>query len=53
MLEPYKFTKAELLHRYFSDILTTDSHGNFTVVFKIFLKVATAISKNTFIPEHL
>ena len=51
-LEPCKFTKTELLHRYFPGILTTDSHDNFTVIFKKFL-MATAISKNTFFPEHL
>ena len=33
--------------------MTTDSLGNFTVIFKKFLKMATAISKNTFFPEHL
>ena len=52
-LEPSKFTKTELLYRYFSGILTTDSHGNFTYIFMTFLQMATAISKNTFFPEHL
>ena len=39
---------TELLRKYFLGILTTDSHGNFTVIFKKFLKMATVISKNTF-----
>ena len=52
-LEPGKFTKTELLHRYFPGILTKDSHGNFTVIFEKSFKMATAISKNTFFPEHL
>ena len=47
-LEPCKFTKTELFHRYFLAILTTVLHGNLTVIFNIFLKMAPAISKNTF-----
>ena len=47
-LKACKFTKTELLHRYFLGILITDSHGNFKVIFKKFSKMATVISKNIF-----
>ena len=47
-VEAYKFTEIELLHKYFLGILTTDSSGNFAAILKKFLKMATAISKNTF-----
>ena len=53
MLEAFKFTKTELLHSYFSGILTTDSYNNFTATFKKFFKMTIAISKNTFFPEQL
>ena len=48
--EPCKFTKIELYHRYFLGILTT--HSKFTVILKIFLKIATAVSKNTFFQNN-
>ena len=47
-LKACKFTKTELLHRYFLVILTIDSHGNFKAIFKKFSEMSTVISKNTF-----
>ena len=52
-LKAWKFTKTELLHKYFSGILTSDLCGSFTVVLNKFLKTAPAISSNTIFPEHL
>ena len=52
-LKAWKFTKTELLHKYFSGILTSDLYGNFTVVLNKFLKTTAAISRNTIFPEHL
>ena len=51
--KPANLVKLNLFTDIFSGILTTDSHGNFTAILKEFLKMATAISKNTFFPEHL
>ena len=47
ILNACKFTKTELLHRYFLGILTADSHGSFKDIFKKFSKM----TKNVFL-EH-